>query len=170
MSAEAAVKYEQIYFNDIYQCYYSSVYRIALRITRDPHLSEDIAQETFLKAFLKMDTLFEKEKLMNWLSAIARRTAIDLFIRKKRNEVSIEDDYLTLADQGERIEDRIDYSLLKEKTQYVINTLKSDYREIMILKLFLEMKDHEIADFLSLNTSTVKTKIHRARKQIKAAF
>ncbi|MEJ9306898.1 sigma factor-like helix-turn-helix DNA-binding protein [Priestia megaterium] len=51
-----------------------------------------------------------------------------------------------------------------------MNTLKTDYREIMILKLFLEMKDHEIADYLSLNTSTVKTKIHRARKQLKAAF
>ncbi|MGG4325559.1 sigma factor-like helix-turn-helix DNA-binding protein [Priestia megaterium] len=64
----------------------------------------------------------------------------------------------------------ISFGFYKEKTQYVINTLKTDYREIMILKLFLEMKDHEIADYLSLNTSTVKTKIHRARKQLKAAF
>jgi len=164
----AAIVKEQSAFNDIYQTYYTVIYRIALRMTKDPHLAEDIAQETFLKAFLKMDTIFENEKLKNWLSAIARRTAIDLFLRKKRNEIPIEEQLI--ADGREQIEDTIDYTLLKEKTKLLVSALKSDYREIMTLKLFLEMKDQEIAEYLSLNLSTVKTKIHRARKELKAAL
>ncbi|MGG4488163.1 RNA polymerase sigma factor [Metabacillus idriensis] len=164
----AAAASDQTSFNDIYQTYYTVIYRIALRMTKDPHLAEDIAQETFLKAFLKMDTIFEKEKLKNWLSSIARRTAIDLFLRKKRNEITIEEQLV--ADESEQLEDTIDYSLLKEKTKQLVSGLKSDYREIMTLKLFLEMKDQEIADYLSLNISTVKTKIHRARKELKAAL
>lgn len=168
MPPTAAAACDQTSFNDIYQTYYAVIYRIALRMTKDPHLAEDIAQETFLKAFLKMDTIFEKEKLKNWLSSIARRTAIDLFLRKKRNEISIEEQLV--ADGREQLEDTIDYSLLKEKTKLLVSGLKSDYREIMMLKLFLEMKDQEIAEYLSLNLSTVKTKIHRARKELKAAL
>ncbi|MDR0136737.1 RNA polymerase sigma factor [Metabacillus idriensis] len=168
MPPAAAAASDQTSFNDIYQTYYTVIYRIALRMTKDPHLAEDIAQETFLKAFLKMDTIFEKEKLKNWLSSIARRTAIDLFLRKKRNEITIEEQLV--ADGREQVEDMIDYSLLKEKTKLLVSGLKSDYREIMTLKLFLEMKDQEIAEYLSLNLSTVKTKIHRARKELKAAL
>lgn len=164
----AALAYEKPSFNEIYQTYYTAIYRIALRMTRDPHMAEDIVQETFIKAFLKLDTIFEKDKLKNWLSSIARRTAIDLFIRKKRNETSLED--LVLADGGECVEETADYAFLKEKAKGALNDLKAEEREIMMMKLFLGMKDQEIAEQLSLKLPTVKTKIHRARKQLKAAL
>jgi RNA polymerase sigma factor (sigma-70 family) len=153
---------------EMYEQYYKLIYHIAYNITKDVHLSEDIVQETFLKAYLKLDTLMDAAKTKSWLTSIARCTAID-FIRKrsKRNEICIEEHEVHHSIKDHRsLEDEIDVRFLKSSIQDNIKSLPLTQQEVMALKVTEDLSDNEIATKLNLPPSTVKTRFHRARKHL----
>lgn len=153
---------------EMYEQFHKLIYHIAYTITKDAHLSQDIVQETFLKAYKKMDTLLDVAKTKSWLTSIARCTAID-FIRKesKRNEVCMEDDEQVHSIQGDNpLEMEIEAQFLKSCIQENIKRLPLSQQEVMSLKVTLDLSDGEIALKLNLSPSTVKTRFHRARKQL----
>jgi RNA polymerase sigma factor (sigma-70 family) len=153
---------------EMYGQFHKLIYHIAYTITKDAHLSQDIVQETFLKAYIKMDTLLDVTKTKSWLTSIARCTAID-FIRKesKRNEVYMEDDEDVQSIQDNNpLEMEIEARFLKSSIQENIKRLPLSQQEVMSLKVTQDLSDGEIALKLNLSPSTVKTRFHRARKQL----
>jgi RNA polymerase sigma factor (sigma-70 family) len=153
---------------EMYDQFHKLIYHIAYNITKDAHLSQDIVQETFLKAYTKIDTLLDTTKTKSWLTSIARCTAID-FIRKesKRNEVCIEDhDEIISIQDDNPLEVVIEARFLKNSIQENIKRLPLTQQEVMSLKVTQDLSDGEIAIKLNLSPSTVKTRFHRARKQL----
>ncbi|WP_371933393.1 RNA polymerase sigma factor [Halobacillus litoralis] len=72
-------------FCEMYEQYYHRVYYTALKVTKNPCSAEDILQETFIKAYDKLEGIREEGKVGAWLSTIAHRKAIDLLrVIKKR--------------------------------------------------------------------------------------
>ena len=59
-------------FDEIYQSYFDPVYRYVLSLSRDPHVAEEISQETFFKALRSLDHFQGKSSLKSWLCAIAK--------------------------------------------------------------------------------------------------
>lgn len=153
---------------EMYEQFNKLIYHVAYTITKDAHLSQDIVQETFLKAYIKMDTLLDVTKTKSWLISIARCTAID-FIRKesKRNEIYMEDDedVQSILDYNP-LEMEIEARFLKNSIQENIKRLPLSQQEVMSLKVAQDLSDGEIALKLNLSPSTVKTRFHRARKQL----
>ncbi|MGE6755848.1 RNA polymerase sigma factor [Rossellomorea sp. NPDC071047] len=153
---------------EMYEQFNKLIYHVAYTITKDAHLSQDIVQETFLKAYIKMDTLLDVTKTKSWLISIARCTAID-FIRKesKRNEIYMEDDedVQSILDNNP-LEMEIEARFLKNSIQENIKRLPLSQQEVMSLKVAQDLSDGEIALKLNLSPSTVKTRFHRARKQL----
>jgi RNA polymerase sigma-70 factor (ECF subfamily) len=78
-------------FRPVVEKFQSAVFAVALSRIRDFHLAEDIAQQVFIEAYQKLDTLKEPEKLGGWLRTITVRKAVNA-IRGGRNEVPIEQD------------------------------------------------------------------------------
>jgi RNA polymerase sigma factor (sigma-70 family) len=158
-------------FEDVYLQFHRLIYHIAYKLTKDAHLSEDIVQETFLKAYRKWDTLIDFRKIQSWLSSIANRTAID-FIRKesKRREDLVDDqeayDSPFLANSTGMVESEVDFHLLEEEIEEGIGMLPATQQEVLRLKAIQGLSDKEIAQKLDLNPATVKTRYHRARKQL----
>jgi RNA polymerase sigma factor (sigma-70 family) len=158
-------------FEEVYLQFHRLIYHIAYKLTKDAHLSEDIVQETFLKAYRKWDTLIDFRKIQGWLSSIANRTAID-FIRKesKRKEDLVDDqnscDTAFIASSSRMVEAEVDYLFLEEDIQQRIGLLPASQQEVLRLKAIQGLSDQEIAQKLDLNPSTVKTRYHRARKQL----
>ncbi|WP_064094375.1 RNA polymerase sigma factor [Rossellomorea aquimaris] len=158
-------------FEEMYHQFHNLIYHIAFKITRDAYLSEDIVQETFLKAYKKMDTLLDPGKIKSWLTSIANSTAID-FIRKesKRNEMYIDQEKnlndIQCLHGGNHIESEIDALFLKKAIQENIALLPPTQQEVMSLKVTYDLSDSEIALKLNLSPSTVKTRYHRGRKQL----
>ncbi|MEI2666660.1 RNA polymerase sigma factor [Rossellomorea sp. LJF3] len=153
---------------EMYEQFHKLIYHIAYNITKDVHLSQDVIQETFLKAYLKMDTLKDPAKIKSWLTAIAKCTAIDIVRqRSKRNEICIEEheEFHPIEDHRS-LEDEIDARFLKSSIQDHITDLPLTQQEVMALKVTEDMSDREIATKLNLSPSTVKTRFHRARKQL----
>jgi len=160
--------YEKI----IFDVHYERVYQAAYFVIKDKYLAQDVAQETFLKAFQKIDTLEDGNKLGAWLGTIATRTAID-FLRKikRRNDILIEDVYIDeekIDDEMTSVEDKVEYQFLEKLIQKNISILEPpEYREIILLKYKYELQDKEIAKALGISVGTAKSRLHRARKKLK---
>ncbi|MEL3974040.1 RNA polymerase sigma factor [Rossellomorea oryzaecorticis] len=158
-------------FEDVYLQFHRLIYHIAYKLTKDACLSEDIVQETFLKAYRKWDTLIDFRKIQSWLSSIANRTAID-FIRKesKRKEDLVDDqetyDSPFIVSSTRMVESEIDFHFLEEEIEEGIGMLPAPQQEVLRLKAIQGLSDKEIAQKLNLNPATVKTRYHRARKQL----
>ncbi len=158
-------------FKLIYEMFYSHVYKTAFFITKDHHLTQDIVQETFIKVFNNLDKLEDGSKMKAWISTIATRTAID-FIRKQRkgNEFDTEDfDTLKLngSEHASTVEEEVEKSLISRLIKAEIQKLSPEYRTVLYFKYIEDLKDQEIANVLGLNAPTVKTRIHRAKNQLK---
>lgn len=157
--------------NIIYEMFYSQVYKTAYFITRDPHTSQDVLQETFIKVFRNMDKIDDSAKVKSWISTIASRTAIDFLRKQKRgNECQFEnvnDIKIKANELNFTVEDEVENSFINEMVRNEIESLAPNHRRIIYLKYISDLKDQEIANILHLKVATVKTRLHRAKSQLK---
>lgn len=155
---------------ELYTCHYKRLYHICFSMTRDAYLAEDIVQETFIKAMKKAETIIDEEKAGAWLSVIARRTALDVIRRERRKAaVPMEQDMLECLGVAtkQNVEQEVESGFAAEEITGAVKKLTGSYRDILLLKINRGLKEREIASMLNLNPSTVKTRIFRARKQLK---
>ncbi len=159
-------------FRLIYDLFYDRVYRDAFFVVKDQYLAQDVVQDTFVKAFKYMDRLNDREKMGAWLSTIATRTAIDL-IRKQSswNGLPTEGLVLEYVQSKQETASSADSVVEKKLKQTVIfekiTALKPEYREVLVLKYVHELKDKEISAFTDLKEGTIKSRIHRAKKELR---
>lgn len=161
---------EQLSKDDMMDICYSHqklLFHIAFGITRDYHLAQDVVQETFIKAFRKLDTVVEDAKLRSWLTSIAQRTAID-FVRKEKRRKEVLDtevSYLEMASH-KNVEEEVNHLLLKYEISKAFDVLNINQRSVLHLKIVEGMKEREIAEVLHLNQNNVKTVLYRARRKL----
>ncbi|WP_449537688.1 RNA polymerase sigma factor [Ferdinandcohnia sp. Marseille-Q9671] len=163
-------KHSEDEYRLIYDLFYDRVYRDAYFVTRDKYLAEDVVQDTFIKAFRDIESLRDKSKMGAWLSTIATRTAIDL-IRKQKvwNGIPTEDVYLEIDknNHSKSVELEVEIKLMVEEVEVVLSEMNVEHREILLLKYIHELKDKEISELLNLKEGTVKSRIFRAKKELR---
>ncbi|WP_445506550.1 RNA polymerase sigma factor [Niallia sp. 03190] len=157
----------------IFPLFYQRLFQISYSITRDRHLAEDVVQETFIKAMKKMGSIEDEKKIGAWLSVTATRTAID-FVRKERKKQGIvmEIDIINAfgKTQKQHVEDKVEADLFFDRINAAIGRMNKDYQKVFLLKIKQGLKENEIAEILGIKHCTVKTRIYRARKQLKILF
>lgn len=159
--------------NEICTKYNQRLFHVAYCITRDHYLAQDVVQETLIKAYQKIETIQDMDKIGSWLSSIATRTAID-FIRKERrkNETMLESSVLEDKNLNmistQDVEKEVEVNFLQQEIEDAINGFSTEAKNIFLLKTKEGLKEREIAQLLDMNEGTVKTKVYRARKQLKA--
>ncbi|MRH43468.1 sigma-70 family RNA polymerase sigma factor [Aquibacillus halophilus] len=160
-------------FTELYHLYFKRLFHLSYSIVRDAHLAEDVVQETFIKAIKHVSSIQDESKVGAWLSAITTRTAID-FVRKEKKNQGVLFDEEILEILGEQVSqnvlEEVEILLLNEEVNRAIKTLTVDYQDVLWLKLEKGLKESEIARILELKPATVKTRIYRARKQLKLLF
>ncbi len=166
---EKAKTGDQIAFTFLLDYYWNEVYGFMLKRTENETDAEDIAIETFSKAFDKLATYNTEFQFNTWLIAIAKNVHIDL-LRKKKSSLFVEitDDEnqqaYRVADTTPSAEDElINVQNLSQLLQY-IKELKPHYQEVIQLRYFQEMTYQEIAEQLQEPLSNVKIKLLRAKK------
>lgn len=162
-----------INFDEMFTTYSNKLYYLAYSITKDRFLAEDVVQEAFFKAYKKIDSIVEEEKIGAWLSAITTRTAID-FLRKERRKAGLLVDQSFIDRENiskgsvHTVEHEVEYVFLKEDLQNVMEHLSNEQQEVLRLKANYGLKEIEIAQKLQLTPATVKMRLYRARKQLKS--
>lgn len=148
---------EELYKNQAGKMFY-----IANSILRNPDLAEDAVQDSFIKLIGYVDRLKDGnlESTLSLLYKITRTTALDLLRRQKnRNHVSI-DDYNILEDYfitG-------CYSVTENETLQAVHQLPDKYAVVLLLKYHRGYANYEIAYYLKIKETTVRTRIKRAKE------
>lgn len=170
-----ALKGHQEAFREIVVRFERPIYSLVARMLQDPATAEDLAQEVFLKAFRRLDTYDPQRKLSSWLFKIAHNTTIDYLRRHMPETVPLEaekDDgrgglAAVLADSSSEspatAAERRDMARSLERA---IARLRPEYRESVVLFYLEGASYQEICETTGLPLGTVKTNLHRARKEL----
>lgn len=166
---EKAKKGDQVAFTYLLDHYWNEVYGFMLKRTENETDAEDIAIETFSKAFDKIATYNPEFQFNTWLIAIAKNVHIDMLRKKKSTlfvEITDEEDHqaYNIADTSPSIEDSLITEQNLSRLLRFIKELKPHYQEVIQLRYFQEMSYQEIAEQLGEPLSNVKIKLLRAKK------
>ena len=146
--------------NTIVDKYYDDIYRFCLYLTGQTTDSYDITQEVFLR-FIKYIDSYEHKNLKGYLLIIARNACRDYF-HNKSELYSIEDTAAAGAEDVQLV--NLENRMLLWKA---LKQIPVKQREVIILRIYEEMRFHEIAGILGVNLSTVKSRFRLGIKSLR---
>lgn len=144
------------------------MYNTALRIVKDSHWAEDIMQESFLKAFTKLDSFKGEVTFGAWLKKIVVNHSLDNYKKINKNTLEPLDNVLyKVEDQSSTDDTKIDFQQLKvQQVTAALQSLKENYR-IALTLLFIEGYDHEeISEIMGITSGNCRTTISRAKESL----
>ncbi|HET9698749.1 MAG TPA: sigma-70 family RNA polymerase sigma factor [Terriglobales bacterium] len=163
-------------FEDLVRRYDRNVFRIAQHITQNREDAEDVVQDAFLKAYQNLEQFQGQSKFYTWLVRIAVNEAL-MKLRKRRPErfVSLDEDVKTeedsmpreIADWSPNPEQQYNQAELKEILGKTIQGLPAGFRTVFVLRDVEGLSTEETAEALDLSIPAVKSRLLRARLQLR---
>jgi RNA polymerase sigma-70 factor (ECF subfamily) len=163
-------------FEDLVRRYDRNVFRIAQHITQNREDAEDVVQDAFLKAYQNLPQFQGQSKFYTWLVRIAVNEAL-MKLRKRRPErfVSLDEDVKTeedsmpreIADWSPNPEQQYNQAELKEILTKTIQGLPAGFRTVFVLRDVEGLSTEETAEALDLSIPAVKSRLLRARLQLR---
>jgi RNA polymerase sigma-70 factor (ECF subfamily) len=156
-------------FHQLVRRYERPVFSVILRIVRDPSRAEELAQDTFVKAFRGLDTYRPERKFSTWLLSIAHHVAIDEVRRGSIQTEQLEEtprQYGLLSSNDEtpyRATERREIAVIVKDA---IHRLSPEYAGLIALKYEQDLTIEEMAEVTGLPIGTIKSSLHRARKDL----
>lgn len=155
--------------------YQHRLYRYLLRLVSRPSTAEDLFQQTWLRVMERIRYYDPRRSFEGWLFAVAHNLAID-HLRRKQPE-SLDEPLPSGETQSDLTRSEkpgaLEILLSKERAGSVMNAVSDlplAFREVITLRFEEEMKLEEIATVLALPMGTVKTRLHRAMKALRATM
>ena len=158
--------------------YEKAVYNIAYRMVQNEEDAFDLSQEIFLKVYKAIHKFDEKSKFSTWIYRVATNTCLD-FLRKskkRQNIVSLDanigsddkdDLFMQIEDKDANTHDIVERKFKNQELIEALNKLSPEHRIVIVLKDIQGLSHEEIAKALKLNVGTVKSRISRARENLK---
>ena len=157
-------------FTCIVETYQKPVYNLCYRMLGEPESAEDAAQDTFLKAYQNLSRYDRERPFATWLLSIAAHHCIDKLRRKKFATFSIDEDeegQTELPDlSAPDPENEIARKQERERMQGILQELDPTDRAAIILRYWYDASEMEIAQTLKLTVPAVKSRLHRARREL----
>lgn len=162
-AVEAVKSGDKEAYRQLVNRYQKMVYGIAWSRLGDPHLSEEAAQETFVKAFKYLGALRSPDKFAGWLTRIARNVSTSI-LRQKRLELNQHQRWQMLQTPSEIGDSALGADIpLAETLRHTLATMPENQRECLVL-FYMEGKNiREAASTLGISETAMKTRLHRAR-------
>jgi RNA polymerase sigma-70 factor (ECF subfamily) len=159
-------------FHDLIRPYERSVYMMALSMLRNEAEAEDVAQETFIKAYRNLGRFRSESRFSTWLIAIALNEARARLRRKQPALTDSIDDTegpvvpAQLTDWREIPSETLERKEVRSLIRRALDTLPLAYREVFVLRELEERNVRETAETLGITTASVKMRLHRARMML----
>src|SRR5450759_3951572 len=157
-------------FSYLVEKYQKLVYTLALKLLKRPEDAEEMAQDTFVKAFQKLDTYEGKSKFSTWLYSITYNACISELRKRRIKFSSLEDQ--RFSDQDEmKMYDYFSETKKEDQERYLtlaLGKLPEDDQVLVTLYYYESQSMDEISIITGLGVSNIKVKIHRARKRMYA--
>jgi RNA polymerase sigma-70 factor, ECF subfamily len=163
-------------FEELVRRYDRNVFRIAQHITQNREDAEDVVQDAFIKAYTNLKQFQGQSKFYTWLVRIAVNEAL-MKLRRRRpertvsldEEIKTEDDSVPreVADWSPNPEQQYKQAELREILDKTINGLPASFRTVFVLRDVEGLSTEETADALELSVPAVKSRLLRARLQLR---
>jgi RNA polymerase sigma-70 factor, ECF subfamily len=179
---EQARKGSEAAYRELLTRYERPVFSLIFRMVRDREMAEDLAQETFIKVLNNLDRYSPEFKFSSWLFKIANNLTIDHLRRRRVDTISIEGapdavtaesakaTSISVVSGDESPLEELESRELGTAIERAIGKLRPEYRACIMLRHVEDKSYEEIAEIVKLPLGTVKTYIHRARHELRAAL
>jgi RNA polymerase sigma-70 factor (ECF subfamily) len=160
-------------FTELVELNQERLFASMLQVTGSPEEAEEVVQEAFIRVFMKLDTFQRNSQFFTWLYRIAFNSALT---RRRRNRVRVSLDYcrenngLEVSDDADAVDEPM---LRRERVDMVreaMHTLTDEHRSILVLREMEEHSYEDIAEILEISIGTVRSRLSRARRQLKLAL
>ena len=153
-------------FSELVRIHSQGVLNVIYRMCGDMQIAEDAAQETFIQAWLRLQSYRPQASLRNWLYRIAVNTAIDMLRKEKRILPGAVED-MNLMDKEPGPEALVASMQRTEAVQVAILSLPDASRAVIVLREFESLSYQEIAEALEIPVGTVMSRLNYARKLLR---
>ena len=152
-----------------------NVYNLCYRMAGTPDDAMDLSQETFLRAWRCLDQYQFASAFSTWLYRLCSNICID-FLRRRRRQQTVpltfedadgEEQTYAVPDAQPLPEEQVELKLTREILQAAMAQLLPEHRAVLQLRVVNEMSYEQIADVLDIQIGTVKSRLSRARNQLK---
>jgi RNA polymerase sigma-70 factor, ECF subfamily len=162
-------------FDVLFQRYFSTVYRQAIRLAGNREEAEEVVQEVFLTIYEKAHTFRGAAAFSTWLYRITANAALTKLRRRKKGEELSYDDYLPsfredghhlvrpVVDWSNELEERVASEERQRLIQQALDQLAPVDKAVVVLSDLEGLSDREIGSALGLSVSAVKARLHRSR-------
>ena len=179
---DRAKRQDQAALAEIYEQTSDAIYRVLkVLIKNDEDTVQDLLQDTYVKAFTRLDQLQDESKLLPWLKTIANNSAKDwlkkckpvLFTAMAGNEGNEETEALSFEEniEADRIDENpelaMDEKEVRRLVMEILNQLPEDQRVVLGMFYYEDMSVKEIASILEVSDNTVKSRLNYGRKKVK---
>jgi RNA polymerase sigma-70 factor (ECF subfamily) len=157
-------------FAELVRRYQRPVYRVAYALTRNASDADDLAQETFVRAFQALARFRPGEPLYPWLARIATNQAFSLFRRRRRRPETPLEPLVEAGRQWGADDDPAEAAEARERRQQLqraFERLSPEHRVVLTLRVVEEMSYEAIAQTLTVPIGTVMSRLSRARAELK---
>ncbi len=161
-------------FEELIKQYETMIYNTCMKILKNEHEAYDAAQEVCIKVWKQIDKFEGNSKFSTWVYRIATNQCLDI-IRKRKSQkvVSLEvgnndDEWsLEIEDTTQDILKHIENTEMVDALRLALNELKEEHRQVIILRDIEDYSYDEISQKLSISLGTVKSRLSRARQNLK---
>lgn len=149
---------------ELYDRYFTAVYKYLFSVSQDKHIAEELTQETFFKALQKIDDFRGQCEIRVWLCQIGKNAYYDYLRRNRR--------FSPIAEQGEMPAGQsLELDFEKKETAYrlhrILHNLNESYKEVFSLRTFGELSFREISSLFGKSESWAKMTYLRAKRKIR---
>lgn len=161
-------------FEEFYKLTSPKAYFIALKITQNEHDAEDILQESYIKVLEKINEIDTSKNINSWFLKIVANKSKDLLKSKSRFVFESEEETVFEEIPEEKAEfcpeENLNQEELRLEVMAAIDELTDEKRACIMMMYFGDMSVKEIAESIEVPESTVKNRLHTARKDLKNKF
>ncbi|RME17326.1 MAG: sigma-70 family RNA polymerase sigma factor [Bdellovibrio sp.] len=154
-------------FSKLVRKHQKSLLRLAMRITNDLQSAEDIVQESFIKAFKKLDSFEGRSSFKSWMYRIVINTAKNKLRKHKKDHLDIAKVQISTSPIAEN---SLSFHVFKEVLQKEIQKLPPRQKMALILRVFEELSFKEIADIMACPYDTAKANYRHALMKLRHQF
>jgi RNA polymerase sigma-70 factor (ECF subfamily) len=157
-------------WDEVVRHHSARTYRLAYRLTGNPHDAEDLTQETFVRVFRSLSS-YTPGTFEGWLHRITTNLFLDLVRRRARIRFDALPDDAERLPSGDRGPEQLyDDTHFDADVQAALDALPPDFRAAVVLCDLEGLSYEEIAATLGIKIGTVRSRIHRGRTQLRAAL
>jgi RNA polymerase sigma-70 factor (ECF subfamily) len=157
-------------FGELVRLHQDRLFNAVTHFTGNATEAEDVVQEAFVQAYLKLDSFQRTSAFYTWLYRIAFNTAVSRQ-RRKKVTTSVDNTREQTGDEPVDRGDSPDVPLQRQETvgqvQAALAALSDEHREILVLREMEDLEYEEIGEVLQINVGTVRSRLHRARQALR---